>query len=396
MEVSKVIGLATKALVLKDSEKFLKWLKIMPISQLKTEQSDRLLYHFLDTARQSQFLEIVPRIIFEWSASYPPSNSFPLLSYLFTQSIFTPDLLSFVIKAYPTITYLEIMLDFINYDSIPAISLACKKADQIFGTQSINTYKELYNKFQTDTLGLGNTKVNNRVEEYLEIKIKELSEYQEYPKWLISSDLTSSELMERLPKEMKTPAFTDQELLDLALENLNEVVNEEDREQAIEIMKKSFSIITREEKQKLWADLNKLQINNQEQEDVELFKILGPVNPILNATDEELKWGGERMFISSIYDYDEDIGEVEDYFTGNCQECNLKLRNRYHCVRLPRVTGGWLGCFCSWNCIRTFVKKNEEPNVLLEVMINIYQDQISAYGIYDRIDNLSFEKLFQN
>ena len=107
------------------------------------------------------------------------------------------------------------------------------------------------------------------------------------------------------------------------------------------------------------------------------------------------------MFISTIFDYDEDDATVNDYFTGNCVQCSLKIKNRYQCVRQPRPTGGWLGCYCSWNFVRDHIKQNGvvdidgeiHENILLNTMIQIYEDQMNAYGIYDRKSDLTFSDL---
>ena len=65
--------------------------------------------------------------------------------------------------------------------------------------------------------------------------------------------------------------------------------------------------------------------------DSQLYHVLGPSNPLIGSLVDEMKWGGGRMFISTIFDYDEDDDYVENYFTGWCDQCNRKIRSRWNC-----------------------------------------------------------------
>lgn len=381
MNTKELIGLASKSIRSKKPSEFLKWLNLMPIQSLKSDMADNLLHYFLDMARQVQNKEIVPIILREWSANYPPANKFPLTSYLFTQPIFGIDLLGFIFHQLSTITYTEIMLDLIDYDSLPVVSLACKRVDLIFGPQTLDLYNILLEKSK-----------NNRVSLYLEDKVKENASYQNTPKWMEESNKSMSQLIGELPPE--TIIFDQEKLVNSLLKGLEEEnINIDDINKAKEIIERRIAISTKKERELLMTDVNRANENETIQDDLELLRILGPVNPLLGSEPDELRWGGARMFISSIFNYDDETDSISDYFTGSCLECNLKIANRYHCLRQPRPTGGWLGCYCSWNCIREYLKKNEEANILLETMIKVYEDQMNIYHVYDRIDDVPFNQL---
>ncbi|GAH66577.1 unnamed protein product, partial [marine sediment metagenome] len=83
----------------------------------------------------------------------------------------------------------------------------------------------------------------------------------------------------------------------------------------------------------------------------ELFQIYGPANPLI---DQDLtlpgpsnKYGGCRMFLCDVFDYNEEFDILEDWFTGACEECHLRIRKRWDSIRRPRPLGGWQGVYCS-------------------------------------------------
>ena len=87
----------------------------------------------------------------------------------------------------------------------------------------------------------------------------------------------------------------------------------------------------------------------------------GPICPdiishILVADDIDdpvYKYGGRRMLLDTLYEYDEYLDEYKsEWFTGNCQQCSLKIAYPHYAIRKPRFKGGWSGCYCSWECLK--------------------------------------------
>ena len=126
------------------------------------------------------------------------------------------------------------------------------------------------------------------------------------------------------------------------------------------------------------------------QNDDELFRLLGPVSPITDAGVDDMKYGGERMFISQRYVYDDgtdstDVNIETPWFTGSCEYCNLRIRRKYHAVRQPVDTGGWIGCFCSWKCVRDKVEKVDFTDHFTLELCDLHEEKMEEIGIYDRI-----------
>ena len=91
------------------------------------------------------------------------------------------------------------------------------------------------------------------------------------------------------------------------------------------------------------------------------------------------------MFTCKVFDFNEDTGYTDDWFTGYCWHCNLRIRRRWHAVRIPRPTGGWVGCYYSWRCARDALDDPHLPEVLTHGMIDYYERKINEIGIQDRL-----------
>ena len=98
-----------------------------------------------------------------------------------------------------------------------------------------------------------------------------------------------------------------------------------------------------------------------------LTQMFGPVNPLRienwasimtssGVYDINKIFGGPRMFLDNSFTFTDNDFEQEDdspdWFTGECFYCHNKIPNRRWAVRLPHWAGGWMGCFCSWDCVR--------------------------------------------
>ncbi len=117
-------------------------------------------------------------------------------------------------------------------------------------------------------------------------------------------------------------------------------------------------------------------------DEIELFRLLGPVNRIMAASEEDnitysseepdnVCRGGCRMFecVEFEYDCDEEEygdnpvyekGESHDWFTGSCDFCGCEISSRYWAVRFPILDGGWIGCFHSICCMKESKKEERQ------------------------------------
>lgn len=167
----------------------------------------------------------------------------------------------------------------------------------------------------------------------------------------------------------------------------------EDIDHARQVLRTQLSIATTEEKYQILRPVMENRARQQLSSDVVLFRILGPVNPVVDAdlTSDGAccNFGGCRMLTCidfDRYDVDTDTFDDEtDWFTGNCQICFLKIANRAHAVRMPLVHGGWRGCYCSIECLRNDYSTTA-PNIAQRAMIDRIEGQLDEYGIQDRLE----------
>lgn len=138
--------------------------------------------------------------------------------------------------------------------------------------------------------------------------------------------------------------------------------------------------------------------------DKNIFRVYGPANPYPDTdysqlvdengqSDANIVYGGARMFVDNTqeYDYDNDLPQ-ENWFTGHCLQCSLKIRTYFHAVRLPHLIGGWSGCYCSWKCVLDYIyadfddETSDEYNkyILHVAIVRAMDDLMNEIGIADR------------
>jgi hypothetical protein len=157
-----------------------------------------------------------------------------------------------------------------------------------------------------------------------------------------------------------------------------------------------YSIASREEKLAMLKPYYQLQAKLQESDNKQLFRINGPSNPQQGANLDELSNGNDRMFLcNTIYERDdfelEDLSETQvtgdrqEWFTGYCDVCYRRIIKSCYAVRRPILFGGWLGCYCDWECVRN---DYIEPNAVTNKLVDYFENQVKAIGILDREEAL--------
>jgi hypothetical protein len=392
-----VLAIALQSIKNDDIEQLEKALKVMPIEKLK-DNRETLLSTFLALASQYGRAEAAESILERWKVVYPDNDRISMLSRIFMKMVITLPTLAFLVSINKTYTYVELIDELSEWDSSEEVITACGRADEIFGQQSYSTYEML----RARAVELGNF----RVEEYLIDKMAETS--PEIPKpERIHNKLAKfySQFNEKLPSQEELDILAEQESKsdltevdiddDEALEILTAGLEEvgiaiEEIELAKKLLRQEFS------KSRKW-ELLKPVLENRKQLTLEsdrlLFWIYGPTNPLVNQdltlNTPSAKYGGCRMFLCDLFDYNEEDDYLEDWFLGYCEECLLRIPYRHYSVRMPREHGGWQGCFCSWKCVQERQKFIEidsgEPNLLLKDMIEAFAKKTEEVGIQDRV-----------
>lgn len=257
------------------------------------------------------------------------------------------------------------------------------------------------------------------IERYLVNRLSNISEYAEIPKYVQDFEIDLERISERQveivdlhpEKEISQIAET---LVDSTL-NIGLILSnpefEDPRAEAIRILSKDLAQLPPEKLEKYLApfqiDPNQIR---EIQEDPSLFRVYGPVNPhpeddfsVLTlregteiSPDLEKIYGGPRMFISMEYERDNDNDRpLEDWFVGYCYQCLRRIRERHYAIRRALIRGGWLGCYCSSQCVKASIvfdlgtDPDELKIVELEVALNAeIKTLLDNLGILERVERV--------
>lgn len=155
---------------------------------------------------------------------------------------------------------------------------------------------------------------------------------------------------------------------------------------------------------------------------VDIFRVFGmalprgiPVALEIKSKDPCVLWGSCRSMLcwhNENVDIDSGTLIVNDpvkedrldevwWFTGVCDQCRIRIEKECYAVRMPIETGGFIGCYCSFECLRdiidvvsldesvavsTYTGYEIEPriNVNRLYLINEMEKVYNKYGIWDR------------
>ena len=96
-----------------------------------------------------------------------------------------------------------------------------------------------------------------------------------------------------------------------------------------------------------------------------IYRYMGPSNINVSSTyDDCLRLGRCRMFACVCRNYNDQDSELieendEEWFRNVCDQCNKGINNICNALRIAHEEGGWIGCFCSDNCIFEYLDKTE-------------------------------------
>ena len=92
------------------------------------------------------------------------------------------------------------------------------------------------------------------------------------------------------------------------------------------------------------VDMHSVNLSEMSEDEIVLY--YGPINlPIEVPVDlselEMKKWGLQyRMLFNK-----------DEWFRGYCPICHYRISKACYCARIPLPSGGWYGCYCSWDCV---------------------------------------------
>jgi hypothetical protein len=394
-----VIALALESIKNDRLEELDRALKIMPVERID-DKGESLLGTFLTYCAGYGREDATQYVLDRWKVTYPDSDKISMIARLFTLSSVNVPTLTFVSSIYIDYTFVELFDELILFDSSPQIAIACGRADAVYGNQPHDTYKML----RDQAIEQG----NYVIEEFLIEKIAETAPFAKrgdfiknylkdyYPQFENKLptekelyDIAHTESKKETEGEIIFPSNDEAvELLTEGLSNLG--ISFEDIERAKEVIRKEIQ--SEERKKELLTPILKERKEKELSKDRLLFWTFGPSNPLLNQNlnldTPSARYGGSRMLLFELYDYDEENDYIQDWFTGSCRQCLLRIRNRWDALRKPGSMGGWKYCYCSFECIR---KDHEETelqedriDILTSKLIDAFEKTISSIGIQDR------------
>lgn len=127
----------------------------------------------------------------------------------------------------------------------------------------------------------------------------------------------------------------------------------------------------------------KIAIDSSIESSTNIDRLYGPLNSMDNLSCE-FSIDGCRMLSCECYSSEEDTYiNLYDWFTGECGKCNSIINDLSHAIRFPCENGGWVGCFCSFNCMQTnkFFPKDD----LFELRCENLKYKLKSLGIYNRL-----------
>lgn len=259
--------------------------------------------------------------------------------------------------------------------------------------------------------------------EYIENKIAETAPFANRPRWILG-DISPTEILAQKgifegypddPKNERNAILPGSgEFADVLLNNMNGMINEESIDDARSVLTECYResdgvTIKLMLLLPVYTDLLIAPFDDDE----ELIRYYGPLNPfvaegdlviapnarMLECTHFEHAGNAESFLKSGTYEYanpDSDgvytFEDTTSWFTGNCDVCKNKIAALHHSVRMPRVAGGWYGCYCSWNCVlidlpnsKTDTENELNGRKIIAHLVRYFAEVLNRVGIYDRL-----------
>nr|QBK90196.1 MAG: thioredoxin-related protein [Pithovirus LCPAC102] len=379
-----------KSSIINDNSELLdKLLRTLPIQKLNKKISDMLLYDFLVVCAKYNKISAGLRIFNLWKIPFE-ANEGKISVYvsLYLEPRYNPQLLSFCSKIYPSYTFSECIDELMILDDDHNIYVAGYKLLKVYGTQTINTYKNISNISKNK---------NNIIYNFIIKQIRKINDYAKIPEYIIGPDILPRESEIIVPdppiEVIKIPSIDD--MVNILLDGMyTQGITFDEIESTKELLRIRLSMATLQEKINILKPVQELKMSqNILQRDKRLFMIYGPSNPHYGSTVEEMKYGGSRMLLSGAYDYEDENQEIpSDWFSGYCWKCNLRIRRRWHAIRRPVPHGGWKGCYCSIKCLRESIDESDKIEIVNQLLTDIYEEQIHDIGILDRIPDIKYDE----
>ena len=366
-----------------DDETFKKLLKEFPIQELSRNESNQLLMDLLELSEKYNFIEGLKAVLHYWGGMEVGFDEFhgeiyPIIPSLFLDESIPFRILYFIMNSLKDVVSLEeITIELIERSKDEPLERALRNLFDMMGQPSGRAYRFLSDfAFKSEN----ETAINffSGLQSYYTDQIQK-------PKYIMEGDTLFDEsdlldLVDDIADELSDTPIDLNECTELILNGLEKNdVDILDRETTRKFILKKLENMDEENRRNY---MKQFLSNDALLSDEGLFHIMGPVHPRMEDNLICQRYGGCRMLYCNCLEHhlsDPETGNVEQtklpkWFKGECDKCKRKIPKRCYAVRCPMPNGGWLGTFCSWNCV--YLSGHEADNK--------FEKQINETKIVDR------------
>ena len=373
-----LVDIIDRAILDDDVETLKENLSRLPFEKINQSNLDLLLTHFINLSQSTMSIKTIFNVWYD----YLPMERGQLdhLTRLFTDITVTPDALQLVAKSQDKDAEYY-FAHLIEYDSSPITMIAAKNIEKLF---PVVNWQYLFDITVNKELQKGY--INRLIKDFIENKLTETRPYKRKPTW-VNNVYDYVPYFKNLKKQYQLNYEKSLELTirEITNKQLNAIIGEDGLDEYLNASNKKKKELLRPHMLAIYR--YNMNFNT------DMFRIFGPANTQLDEVKELDEnhicsiYGGHRIYecrcFEIMYINDEEVdveNELADWFTGRCDRCFDPIKYKHYAVREPLYNGGWLGCYCSFKCLREAVP----PDNIVDDLVNIFEEQIKTIGIQDR------------
>lgn len=332
-----------RCIISEDSAGLITALSQLNLFKLNETEFIQALEACIRTCYQIQSAEFVVKIFEIFQESNIREENLPLATEILLSSRLEIDEFKFLFDAEKTISQAELLDSLTRWDDSEKVPLACQRIGRIFNTEHISLYEIIYEKAYKNS--------RSKLTSWLKDKISSMKDELEEPSWVAKVE-NLPEIEDRR-REIDLKEWPNERVVEGIFEFMRDIegIESDNPEKMKEDIAKIYSLASEEERIKLIEPL----APNYEATDVEIFRVLGPLNAHEELDSEDYicgRFGGCRMLTCRCFvecDESDDLDSIS-WFKRKCDHCGAKIRRKEFAFRTPLKDGGWEGCFCNSNC----------------------------------------------
>lgn len=372
--------------------------------EVQKEQNQNIIFTLIIVkASTVGSVDVAKMMLCEWERCVRPPDECSTVIWLSANSWFPVEALIFLLTI-ETIEFQEAILELCQLGEGDNVRLGL--------TRLLRYYGDPDSEDLIHSIRICKEQDNQAIEEELSLMLRSVNEFAPRPRWIIEmEDPESEEYLEIIDEDMEVTLpdgqeapiseliqgidgmkFTLDDSISLLIDTmeLTGIGNIEPDEENLIKLERIITSMTQEQREEIIRPMLKTRLMLQLGQDKELFRRLGPSNPYVDTDYADsfdiLK---DRMFTCDKFDYDEDKGTVNNWFRGSCDSCMRRIEKKHYALRKPMLMGGWIGCYCSTECIRQLMIGSDyccetiEIDAVTNELIKKMEQSLVEIGIYD-------------